>query len=105
MGVRYIKPSKTAYPTGNPDFVVQQSMPGVVPENESDPFLMCDEFGPTPSKGGFGNDTDRGFNVPWHPHHGMDILSYMVAGNGRHADSMGNRETFRSPGFQWMSVR
>jgi redox-sensitive bicupin YhaK (pirin superfamily) len=34
----------------------------------------------------------------------MDILSYMVEGCGRHADSMGNRETFASPGFQWMSV-
>jgi redox-sensitive bicupin YhaK (pirin superfamily) len=42
--------------------------------------------------------------VPWHAHHGMEILSYMVEGCGRHADSMGNRETFASPGFQWMSV-
>ena len=33
---------------------------------------------------------DAGFDVPWHAHHGMDILSYMVEGNGRHADSMGN---------------
>lgn len=66
--------------------------------------MMCDEFGPTVSKAQYGNDTDKGFDVPWHPHHGMEILSYMVEGNGRHADSMGNRETFGSPGFQWMSV-
>jgi len=65
---------------------------------------MCDEFGPITSKGAFGNDTDEGFDVPWHPHHGMDILSYMVEGCGRHADSLGNRETFESPGFQWLSV-
>ena len=83
---------------------MQQSMPSIVPEAESDPFLMCDEFGPTPSKRAYGNDTDAGFDVAWHPHHGMDILSYMVEGYGRHADSMGNRETFASPGFQWMSV-
>jgi len=83
---------------------VQQSMPAIVPEAEADPFLMCDEFGPTPSKKAYGNDTDAGFDVAWHPHHGMDILSYMVEGKGRHADSMGNRETFDSPGFQWMSV-
>ena len=37
-------------------------------------------------------------DVAWHPHHGMDILSYMVEGCGRHADSLGNRETFGSPG-------
>merc|ERR1719160_2259289 len=79
-------------------------MPGAIPESECDPFLMCDEFGPTPSKGGHGNDTDEGFDVAWHPHHGMDILSYFVEGKGRHADSLGNRETFDSPGFQWLSV-
>ena len=103
MPVRYIRATKTAHPTGNPDFAVEQSMPGVVPEEECDPFLMCDEFGPMRSSGAYGNDTDAGFDVPWHPHHGMDILSYMVEGCGRHADSMGNRETFKSPGFQWMS--
>jgi hypothetical protein len=79
-------------------------MPAAVPEDESDPFLMCDEFGPTPGKRAFGNDTDEGFDVAWHPHHGMDILSYFVEGRGRHADSLGNRETFDSPGFQWLSV-
>lgn len=104
MPIRYVRNSNTAHPTGDPSFAVQQCMPGVVPQAECDPFLMCDEFGPTPSKGAHGNDTDAGFDVPWHPHHGMDILSYMVEGMGRHADSMGNRETFRSPGFQWMSV-
>lgn len=104
MAVRYIRDTKTAHPTGNPDFAVQQSMPGVVPEEECDPFLMCDEFGPVRSTGAYGNDTDEGFGVPWHPHHGMEILSYIVEGVGRHADSMGNRETYASPGFQWMSV-
>jgi hypothetical protein len=34
----------------------------------------------------------------------MEILSYIIEGNGRHADSLGNRETFRGPGFQWLSV-
>merc|ERR1719428_2567917 len=65
---------------------------------------MCDEFGPTLSTGAHGNNSDEGFDVGWHPHHGMDILSYIVEGRGRHADSLGNRETFDAPGFQWMSV-
>ena len=104
MTVKYVKPAQTAYPTGNPDFAVKQCFPSVVSERDADPFLMCDEFGPVVSRGAFGNDTDEGFDVPWHPHHGMDILSYIVEGVGRHADSMGNRETYDSPGFQWMSV-
>lgn len=104
MPIRYVKDSKAANPTGDPNFTVQQCMPGAVPESECDPFMMCDEFGPTLSKGAYGNDTDEGFDVPWHPHHGMDILSYIIEGKGRHADSMGNRETFDSPGFQWISV-
>jgi len=100
----YVRDAHTAHPTGDPNFSVMQCMPSAVPEAESDPFLMCDEFGPTPSKGAYGNNTDEGFDVAWHPHHGMDILSYIVEGRGRHADSMGNRETFDSPGFQWISV-
>ena len=104
MTVRYVRNANRATPTGDPSFVVQQSMPGPVSEEEADPFLMCDEFGPTVSQGAHGTDSDSGFTVPWHPHHGMEILSYMISGRGRHADSLGNREVFRSPGFQWLSV-
>ena len=67
MPVRYIKDAQTAYPTGDPNFAVKQSFPSVVGERESDPFLMCDEFGPTVSRRAYGNDTDAGFDVPWHP--------------------------------------
>ena len=34
----------------------------------------------------------------------MDIATYLIEGRGRHADSLGNRETFESPGLQWCSV-
>eukprot|EP00930_Biecheleria_cincta_P045774 TRINITY_DN31548_c0_g1_i1.p1 TRINITY_DN31548_c0_g1~~TRINITY_DN31548_c0_g1_i1.p1 ORF type:complete len:308 (-),score=46.09 TRINITY_DN31548_c0_g1_i1:47-970(-) len=104
MEIIAVRAARTAHPTGDPSFAVKQCMPGAFAEAESDPFLMCDEFGPTVSTGAHGDDSDEGFDVAWHPHHGMDILSYMVEGNGRHADSLGNRETFRSPGFQWLSV-
>ena len=67
MPVRYVKDAQTAYPTGDPNFAVKQSFPSVVGERESDPFLMCDEFGPTVSRRAYGNDTDAGFDVPWHP--------------------------------------
>lgn len=62
---------------------------------------MCDHFGPSPSTGVLTGDD---FSIPWHPHRGMDILTYLIQGIGRHGDSMGNRSTFRSPGMQWISV-
>ena len=61
---------------------------------------MCDFFSmPSP---GVSADPDH-FPVDWHPHRGMDILSYIKTGLGRHGDSMGNRETFATPGMQWIS--
>jgi len=94
--------SKTAYPTGSPDFAVIQPFPAAVSAEKADPFLMCDEFGPEVSKG---KETDPdAFSVDWHPHVGMDIMTYMKQGVGRHADSLGNRLEFQSPGFQWCSV-
>lgn len=45
------KPAKTTYPTGNKNFAVLQAFPSCFNEKETDPFLMCDEFGPAVSKG------------------------------------------------------
>lgn len=44
------------------------------------------------------------FPVGWHPHRGMDLCSYVISGKGRHADSMGNRGSFPTPGMQWLSA-
>jgi hypothetical protein len=62
---------------------------------------MCDEFGPEVSSGLLPKGT---FPVGWHPHMGMDIMTYLREGTGRHADSLGNVGDFASPGFQWISV-
>lgn len=94
--------ARKTFPTGDPKFAVMQAFPAGISEEDADPFLMCDFFGPTKSKGRISNPDE--FEVPWHPHRGMDILTYMVEGRGRHADSMGNREEFPSPGMQWISV-
>eukprot|EP00946_MAST-07B_sp_MAST-7B-sp1_P004865 g4865.t1 len=102
LTVEEVRDSKIAYPTGNPNFSVVQPFPSAFGEQETDPFLMCDEFGPTVSKGAI-QDPDE-FPVGWHPHVGMDICTYMREGVGRHADSLGNRGNFSSPGFQWISV-
>ena len=79
-----------------------QAFPGAFRAEEADPFLMCDKFGPKASDG-VETDPDS-FPIGWHRHRGMDIMTYLIEGIGRHADSMGNRETFASPGMQWCSV-
>ena len=102
LPVLAVRRSEVTYPTGNKSFSVMQAFPAAISAEEADPFLMCDFFGPTKSTG-VESDPDR-FPVAWHPHRGMDIATYMVQGVGRHADSMGNRETFESPGMQFCSV-
>jgi redox-sensitive bicupin YhaK (pirin superfamily) len=62
---------------------------------------MCDNFAMASS--GVAAHEDE-FPVDWHPHRGMDLLSYIKSGVGRHGDSMGNRETFATPGMQWVSA-
>ena len=79
---------------------VSQAFPSAVTEHEADPFLMCDFFD-MPSEGVVSHPDS--FPIDWHPHRGMDILTYLIAGVGRHGDSMGNRENFATPGMQWIS--
>ena len=81
---------------------VNQAFPSGIPSKESDPFLMCDYFDMPESQGKARHADD--FPIGWHPHRGMDIASYLKSGKGRHGDSLGNRETFSTPGMQWMSV-
>lgn len=102
MNIIAIRAAKVTYPTGSKSFAVMQSFPAAFTAEESDPFLMCDEFGPTLSHGAETNP-DK-FPVDWHPHRGQDLLSYLVEGVGRHADSLGNRGTFPHHGLQWISA-
>jgi len=78
---------------------VTQAFPSAIPSHLSDPFLMCDDFDmPSP---GISSHADE-FPFNWHPHRGMLVVTYMKTGIGRHTDSMGNRETFATPGLQWI---
>lgn len=99
MAVKKLTKHGTSYPFGD-HRSVQQAFPSAIPSEESDPFLMCDYFEMPDSKARHEDD----FPIGWHPHRGMDIGTYLKKGFGRHADSLGNRETFSSPGLQWMSV-
>eukprot|EP00434_Breviolum_minutum_P017308 symbB.v1.2.015278.t1/scaffold1136.1/size135929/6 len=51
MSVIEVKAAQVTHPTGDPKFAVMQPFPAAISEKEADPFLMCDEFGPTVSTG------------------------------------------------------
>jgi quercetin 2,3-dioxygenase len=62
-----------------------------------DPFLLLDHFG---SK----NPEDYIKGFPWHPHRGMETVTYMWKGEVEHGDSMGNKGIIRSGDVQWMTA-
>jgi hypothetical protein len=62
-----------------------------------DPFLLLDHFGSDNPK-----DYIKGF--PWHPHRGMETVTYMWTGEVEHGDSMGNKGVIKSGDVQWMTA-
>jgi quercetin 2,3-dioxygenase len=62
-----------------------------------DPFLLLDHFGSDDPE-----DYVKGF--PWHPHRGMETVTYMWAGEVEHGDSMGNKGIIESGDVQWMTA-
>lgn len=63
---------------------------------EFDPFLMLDAFDSDNP-----DDYIRGF--PWHPHRGIETVTYLIAGDIEHGDSLGNRGHILAGGCQWMT--
>jgi len=62
-----------------------------------DPFLLFDDFrGDTP------RDYMAGF--PWHPHRGIETITYVLAGSVDHGDSLGNKGTLKGGDVQWMTA-
>ncbi|MDH4164597.1 MAG: pirin family protein [Nitrospirota bacterium] len=64
---------------------------------ELDPFLLLDDFRsqePAHYLAGF----------PWHPHRGIETITYMLAGSVEHGDSMGNKGTIGPGDVQWMTA-
>jgi hypothetical protein len=62
-----------------------------------DPFLLLDHFGSDNPQ-----DYIKGF--PWHPHRGMETVTYMWTGEVEHGDSMGNKGVIKSGDVQWMTA-
>lgn len=62
-----------------------------------DPFLMLDGFDSTDPK-----DYIKGF--PWHPHRGIETVTYLLRGDIEHGDSLGNSGFIRDLQCQWMTA-
>jgi len=64
---------------------------------EFDPFLLFDDFrGDNPA------DYIAGF--PWHPHRGIETITYVLAGEVAHGDSLGNKGRMTAGDVQWMTA-
>ncbi len=62
-----------------------------------DPFLLLDDFRSDNPK-----DYIKGF--PWHPHRGIETITYVLRGDVEHGDSMGNKGIISSGDVQWMTA-
>ncbi|MDZ4120779.1 MAG: pirin family protein [Candidatus Cloacimonadaceae bacterium] len=62
-----------------------------------DPFLMLDDFR---------NDDPEKYlpGFPWHPHRGIETITYMLEGSAEHGDSLGNSGTIHKGEVQWMTA-
>ena len=62
-----------------------------------DPFLMLDSFDST-------NPDDYTAGFPFHPHRGIETITYLVEGEIEHQDSLGNRGSIKAGQSQWMTA-
>jgi quercetin 2,3-dioxygenase len=97
MSIRPIKRISSAVPTIEGAGVHLHRAFGFGRTDEFDPFLLLDDFR---------NDDPEQYlaGFPWHPHRGMETITYVLAGNVEHGDSLGNRGTLGSGDVQWMTA-
>ncbi|WP_225029800.1 pirin family protein [Xinfangfangia pollutisoli] len=70
---------------------------GFADPTEADPFLLFDDF-----RGDRPSDYQAGF--PWHPHRGIETITYVLAGTVEHGDSLGNRGVLGAGSLQLMTA-
>ncbi|NPD20576.1 pirin family protein [Alterinioella nitratireducens] len=97
MSIRPILETRPAQPTMEGAGVKLHRAFGFQDPSELDPFLLFDDFrGERPS------DYQAGF--PWHPHRGIETITYVLAGSVEHGDSLGNSGTLDAGSVQWMTA-
>jgi redox-sensitive bicupin YhaK (pirin superfamily) len=97
MSIRPILSAERAQPTMEGAGVRLHRGFGFHQPEAYDPFLLFDDFrGDTPE------DFRRGF--PWHPHRGIETITYVLAGSVEHQDSLGNKGVLGAGDVQWMTA-
>src|SRR5947199_7665580 len=97
MSIRPIKSITQSHPTLEGAGVHLRRAFGFGNTHEFDPFLLLDDF-----RNDVPEDYLSGF--PWHPHRGIETITYVLAGTVEHGDSMGNRGAIASGDIQWMTA-
>jgi hypothetical protein len=95
--MRDVKLTKQAQPTLEGAGVHLHRAFGFGETEPFDPFLLLDDFrNDDPAR------FEKGF--PWHPHRGIETITYVLAGSVEHADSLGNQGSLGAGDVQWMTA-
>ncbi len=97
MSIRPVKKVVPSKPTLEGAGVKLRRAFGFGDTTEYDPFLLFDDF-----RNERPEDYLAGF--PWHPHRGIETITYVLAGTVEHGDSLGNRGSLGSGDIQWMTA-
>ena len=97
MSIRPIKRVIESTPTVEGAGVRLRRAFGFGDTTEFDPFLLFDDF-----RNERPNDYLAGF--PWHPHRGIETITYVLAGSVDHGDSLGNHGSLGAGDVQWMTA-
>ena len=97
MSVRPVKSITKAQPATEGAGVKLHRVFGFGDTKPFDPFLMMDDF-----RNDRPQDYLKGF--PWHPHRGIETITYVLAGEVEHGDSLGNRGMLGAGDVQWMTA-
>jgi hypothetical protein len=97
MSLRPIKRLIKAKPTLEGAGVHLRRAFGFGATTDFDPFLLLDDFR---------NDNPEEYlaGFPWHPHRGIETITYVLAGTVEHGDSLGNRGAIAAGDIQWMTA-
>ncbi|HYL22188.1 MAG TPA: pirin family protein [Gemmatimonadales bacterium] len=97
MSIRPIKRIIQSQPTIEGAGVKLRRAFGFGTTDEFDPFLLLDDFR---------NDNPEDYlaGFPWHPHRGIETITYVLSGAVTHGDSLGNRGTLSGGDVQWMTA-
>jgi quercetin 2,3-dioxygenase len=97
MSIRPVKRIAQSRPTMEGAGVRLRRAFGFGDPSELDPFLLLDDF-----RNERPEDYLAGF--PWHPHRGIETITYVLAGTVEHGDSLGNRGSLGAGDVQWMTA-